>query len=231
MLHKGAWYTAADNTSNAGHSADTFVLNDFVTITASGEEASEITAYTMLNGVKTEVEVDADNANTNYLFPEDTIEVVAGGTYEINAAQMNTDNNNVDFWYVVLVTGTASNVTLGNNTVAGTPVHFVAGTSNTLLASFTTASVVSDDAEALVSDSVSRNAETGIYTYQVKSSLTVDDIGTSFTIAISGAGIEVRAIQYNTIQYNNISAEQTAYMLGAGWNDGAPTAKAAPAQG
>ena len=221
----GAWYTAGASTSNAGESAHTFVLNDFVTISASGSEESSITAYTVLGGTRTEVSADAGDGNY-YLFPEDEIEVVAGGEYKISAAQQATDDNNVDFWYKVIVTGTASDVTLANGASSGDVIHYVHGTSSAELVSFRTVPVVSDSQSVLESTSVSRDASTGKYTYKVKSSLTVADAGKSFTIAISGAGIEVRAIQYN-----NISAAEAAYMLGDGWNSGAPSAKAAASSG
>ena len=234
----GAWYTAGDQTSHANQDAKTYVLNDFVTITASGEETSSIIAYTKKDangngtfeaGERTAVPVDADTKY--YLFPEDEIEVVAGGEYKIEAAQMSTDDNNVDFWYKVIVTGTATDVTYGNGASNNSVVHFVAGTSSTMLVSFRTVPVVTDSEGALEDAAygeghVVRDGN-GIYTYKVESSLNKGAAGKTFTIAISGAGIEIRAIQYN-----NISAAEAAYMLGDGWVNAntTPAAKAAPAQ-
>ena len=230
----GAWYTAGASTSNAGESAHTFVLNDFVTISASGSEESSITAYT-----QKDLNSDGDFEDSGeriavsavsgsyYLFPEDEIEVVAGGEYKISAAQQSTDSNNVDFWYKVIVTGTATDTTLANGASSGSVIHYVHGTSSAELVSFRTVPVVSDSQSVLESTSVSRDASTGKYTYKVSSSMKVSDAGKSFTIAISGAGIEIRAIQYN-----NISATEAEYMLSDDvWNSGNPSAKSASTAG
>ena len=205
----GAWYTAHAETSSAGNAGITVQLNDFITLTAAGDDSGDaIHVYTKLAGGDAS-EVSAVSG-TYYVFPEDYITVADNTHYTVTLTEAAAQA--CDVWYVVSTNG---------GSTWGEVQHYVTGTANKVLVDFYTTAVVGGTNASDVSD----EGSAGAHVYRVDTSLDTNAAGHTFTVSIAGGNIAVRAIQYN-----NITSAQAAYMLGAGWNSGAPTAKAA-AQG
>lgn len=177
----GAWFTASADKSTNGTKGE-WTIGDFISLTVEGDDKSALKAYTVLEGVETELEADAK------LHPGDTIKVEGEGKISISASD---DKHN--FWYVVSMDGGA--------TWEGSAAKKYTAGDDVKLAEAELKAVISGTGAG----DVSRAGDV----ITVNEKLTTDAAGHVVTITVEGVKLVVRAIQYNNLTAEQAYAKLT----------------------